>query len=451
MAVELGAGGVTPEQVVLIARGADVELAPGALDAVAAARTVVDDAVAAGAAVYGLTTRLGEGRDDRLDTAELAAFQRRVIANHRGGAGEPLVPEYVRATLAARVAVLLNGGSGVRPELVTAAVSLLRREELPAVPSLGSVGAADLTVLAELLAALVDDGFEPAAGEAAAFLSSNALSVGVGSVLLDRLEGVARGADRAVALTLEALAHHGRGGSLTPFDHAVQQAHPVPGQIASAERIRSLTRDVAVLHDQRERSVQDPLSVRTAPQVNGALLDLIGRLREQLALELASRSENPLVDAASGRTLSGGNFAITSLVLTVESLRLALAHVAAASERRIALLSELQRPFRADGRSRLPGLSWYAAADALAELRQLAAPVSLGASVLSGVEDTASFGPAALRLLERSIALSTVVLSVEALHGVELVRLAGRTHPWSEHLDADAASAGVAVGALLVE
>ena len=44
-------------------------------------------AIAAGRPVYGLNTRLGAGRDDRVGDDELLDFQRLVIANHRGGVG----------------------------------------------------------------------------------------------------------------------------------------------------------------------------------------------------------------------------------------------------------------------------------------------------------------------------------------------------------------------------
>jgi histidine ammonia-lyase len=104
---------------------------------------------------------------------------------------------------------------------------------------------------------------------------------------------------------------------------------------------------------------------------------------------------------------------------------LALAHVASASERRSAALSLALAPARAAGRTAVPGLLLYAAASDTAELTQLAVPVTLGSTTLSGVEDHASLAAPALRLAQRSLALTRDVLAVEALHASDLLGTAG--------------------------
>ena len=125
--------------------------------------------------------------------------------------------------------------------------------------------------------------------------------------------------------------------------------------------------------------------------------------------------------------VSGGNFQALPLALGFEALRLALAHVASASERRTAALSAALAPARASGAARLPGLTLYSAAAAVAELRQLAAPVTLGFTTLSGVEDHASLAPVALQLAQRSLALTGEVLAIEALHAADLLQVQGVT------------------------
>ncbi|KQP01704.1 aromatic amino acid lyase [Leifsonia sp. Leaf264] len=420
MTVELGAAATTPDDIRRIAAGEAVVLASAALDRVRASRIVVERVLASGESVYGLTTRLGSGRDERIDPEDLLAFQRQVVANHDGGVGELLPDDAVRAIIAARLAVLLNGGAGVREELVHAVAALL--DDPPAVRRLGSVGAADLTHLAALLAALGEQGFVLAPHEAAAFLSANAATIGLAALAVGEVRETVASADAIVALSLQALGAHGPAGSLTPYSAVVQAATGRSGATASAERIRNAIAGSFLDDPDRIVSVQDPLSLRTAPQIHGAVSDIADRIDDELGIELGSRPENPVVDG--DRMLSGGNFSAVGLAIVIESARLGLAHLAAASERRTALLSSELRTFRSAGRTTLAGLSWYAAADALAELRQIAAPVSLGATVLSGVEDVASFAPAALRLLERSLELTRSVLAVEALHAAELLALA---------------------------
>ena len=454
--VRFGAQPPTVSDIVAVAEGAPVELDADARETLAASRAVVDRAIESGEPVYGLNRRLGAGRDDAVDAGELAAFQRRTIANHRGGVGEPLTETQARAVVAARLAGFTRGGAGVRPELADAYAALLNAGVTPRIPSRGSVGAADLTALAEVAAvvmgtgmvlrdaeavpaevALADAGLQPielAPHEALAALSANAVSVGVGSLAAVAARQLAEAADLVVALSLEAVAAHGPAGNLSPYSEAVADARGGEGQRASARAIRAALAGSAVEAPDRAVSVQDPLAFRAAPQLHGALREAVARLRAELEVELAARSENPVVDLPSGRLVSGGNFQALPLALALENLRLALAHVAEASERRSAALSLALAPARRDGRTRVPGLLLYAAADAVAEVRQLAAPATLGSSTLSGVEDHATYAPLALRLLQRSLALTSEVLAIEALHAADLLGV----------LDATPAGAGTA-------
>jgi histidine ammonia-lyase len=452
----------------LVADRRRIELAPEVTELMARSRAVVEQALMSDAPVYGLNTQLGAGRDERVSLQELESFQRRVIANHQGGIGAPLPHSEVRAIITARLAGLSRGGAGVRPELASALADLLNAQVTPVVPTRGSVGAGDLTQLAAVGAvltgrgeaeyeghrllggeALAAAGLEPvtlAPHEALALLSSNAYSVGVGSLVLRRLDELVQAADRAVALTLEGLGARGGGGNLSPFAAEVQAARGGAGQTASASLVRQLLAGSFLERPDRQVTVQDPLSVRTAPQLHGALRERVEATRTELTVELNARAENPLVVldaseahgagiggdpgiasdvsiAVSGRMISGGNFQALPLALDFESLRLTLAHVAAASERRIGQLSDLLRPLRGSGTSVLPGLTWYAAGSALAELRQLAAPATLGSTSLSGVEDHSSLAPTALQLLQRSVALTGEVLAIEALHAAEVLRV----------------------------
>jgi histidine ammonia-lyase len=171
--------------------------------------------------------------------------------------------------------------------------------------------------------------------------------------------------------------------------------------------------------------VQDALSFRTVPQVHGAVRDATSHAVAVIEDELNSPGDNPLVLADAGVLLSGGNFEPLGLALAFENLRVALAHLAGLSERRIAVLSGLATPLRRAGANRVPGLSWYAASASLAEVRQLASPVSTSGTTLSEIEDHASFAPLAVRLLQRQLALVRDILAIEALHAAELLEAHG--------------------------
>jgi histidine ammonia-lyase len=421
---------ITVDDVVAVADGTTVELAPSVVDTIARSRRVVESAQKAGSPVYGLNTHLGAGRDTRVEADEIAAFQNRVIDNHRGGIGDPLPEREVRALVFARVVGFSLGGSGVRPELADAYGRLLDGDPLPEVYATGSVGASDLAPLAEV-AARVRVTLPLAAGEALAAISANSYSIGVGALAVAELRSLVADADSVAALSLEAVGAVSPGGSLSPFDARVHSRRPSAGQRETARAIRSRLAGGFLDDAERSSSVQDPLSFRTVPQVHGAVRDSTAVAAGLIEAELNSPGDNPLVLPGygddDGALLSNGNFEPLGLVLAIESLRVGLAHVAGISERRIAVLSGLATPLRRSGSNAVPGLTWYSAAATLAEVRHLANPVSTSGTTLSEVEDQASFAPLAVRLLQRQIELCHQVFAIEALHAAELLRSLAET------------------------
>ena len=89
--ITIGEEPLTIEQVGRVARGGRVELAPAALTRIRASRAVVDDALASGKAIYGLTTGVGHNKDVRLPDAELRASQMMLLMTHAGGVGPPAI------------------------------------------------------------------------------------------------------------------------------------------------------------------------------------------------------------------------------------------------------------------------------------------------------------------------------------------------------------------------
>ncbi|HEY0373827.1 MAG TPA: aromatic amino acid lyase [Amnibacterium sp.] len=446
MAIVLGADPLTADELLAIADGERVTLSPAARTRMTVARSVLEQALEAGDAVYGLTRRLGAGHGDEV--ADQGAFQRQVLRNHRADIGDPVQATVVRAAMAARLAHLAAGGAGVRPVVAEALVSLLNRGIVPLVRDRGSVGAADLVQNAAVAAVLVgegavlgDDGsitpgaealaaagiapLEPAAHEALSLINTNAFAIASAAVLGSRLETLTEAADLAVACSLEAAAAHRASGGLGPFSAVVHEDAAEDGRALSAGRIREALAGSFLEEPDRERAVQDELSFRCAPQVHGAIGDTAADLLDAVDAELAVRPENPLVDPATGTITPNGNFAPVGLALDLERARVALAHLGAVAERRIAVLSGLAAPLRAADAAGIPGLLAYTAAAAAAQLRALAAPVTLGGAPLSVVEDYATFAWTAAEAGQRSADLVLEILAIEALHAASLVR--GRT------------------------
>ena len=78
--VLVGAGGITPADVVRVARdGARVELTAEVEATIGASRAVVERLVAGDRLIYGLNTGLGHMRDHRVPIEVLERYQRQMI------------------------------------------------------------------------------------------------------------------------------------------------------------------------------------------------------------------------------------------------------------------------------------------------------------------------------------------------------------------------------------
>jgi histidine ammonia-lyase len=161
-----------------------------------------------------------------------------------------------------------------------------------------------------------------------------------------------------------------------------------------------------------------------------------------LTIDMNASAENPLF-TDSGSWHHGG-FHHVGLALALDQLRLALVQAASLSLARLTKINDPAitglRQFLADGPDGSSGtmVLEYAAASALADLRQWAQPASLGQTVLSlGVEDHASFAWQAAIATRSSMSALRTILSCELVAAVRATRLREappRGHPLEELL-----------------
>jgi histidine ammonia-lyase len=345
------------EEVLSLARGeARAELAPDARERVRAARALVDARLEDGQAHYGINTGFGTLAEVRIGRADLGRLQRNLVLSHAAGVGAPLPIEEARALLLLRANVLAKGLSGIREETLDLLVEMLNRGCVPVVPERGSVGASgDLAPLAHLALVLIGEGEACVGGErlpgraalarvglapvalapkeGLALVNGTQATTAVGALAALRAERLARAADVAGAMTVEALL-----GSHRPFMEAVQRARGQPGQVAAAAHLRALLAESPLNASHQGpgcHKVQDPYSLRCMPQVHGAARDGIGYARAVLAREVNAATDNPLVFADEGEIVSGGNFHGQPVALALDVLAIAASHLATISERRV--------------------------------------------------------------------------------------------------------------------
>ena len=435
-----------------VARGVSPPpLDDGDRERVAAGRAVVEAALDASTAVYGVTTGFGQLENVRIAAGDAARLQVNLLRSHAVGSGPPLDVEIVRGMLFLLASSLRRGHSGVRLEVVELVLGMLERGVTPVVPSKGSVGSSgDLAPLAHLGLVLIGEGEATVAGEV--LPGGDALAqVGLRPVALEAKEGlaiingthlmaaagalavrdVARLLDAAVvavALSLEAFK-----GSTAPFDARLHELRGQPGPGEVAARLRALLAGSSVVASHADCGrVQDPYTLRCAPQVLGAIADALAYVSGAFERELGAVTDNPLVFPAEGDIVSGGNFHGQPLSLPLDHLALALCELASFSERRIyALLSPGYAglpPFLTPR----PGLSsglmiaQYAAAALVNECQVLAHPAGAGSIPTSaGQEDFNSMGATAALKARTGVENAAQVLATElvcAVQGLEFHR-----------------------------
>lgn len=445
--LELDGQRLSLAQVVAVARGQEeVTLARSANNRVAESRKIVVAIISEGRTVYGINTGFGKLSDVRIEPSQLRELQLNLVRSHSCGLGTPLSLEEARAMLLLRANVLALGFSGCRVNVIETLIAMLNSGVTPVIPEKGSVGASgDLAPLAHLALTAIGEGeafyhdertlsanalqragIEPLkleAKEGIALLNGTQAMAAVGGLALYRAERVARLADVAGAMALEALK-----GTPVAFDERIHAARPHAGQIAVATHLRDLLRNSQIRdsHLENDPRVQDAYSLRCMPQVHGTVRGALAHAREIVEIETGSATDNPLVFAETGDVFSGGNFHGAPLALAFDYAAIAMTDLISISERRI------DRLVNPDSNEDLPAfltsqpgaasgfmMLQIVAVSLLNEAKVLAHPASIdNVPTDGGKEDHVSMGMTA------AIKLRTIVEIAEMITAIELITAA---------------------------
>jgi histidine ammonia-lyase len=434
---------------------AEAEIAGAARERMNASRAVVERLLDAGTSVYGVNTGFGKMASTRISRDEIRQLQLNLVRSHACGVGAPLGETTVRAMLALRANAIAKGFSGVRPLIAETLVAMLNRGVHPLIPSQGSVGASgDLAPLAHLAEVAIGEGraiFQGApmrgaeamraaglaplvleAKEGLALLNGTQGMLALSTLALREAEIAADTADVAAALSLDALR-----GSPAAFDPRIGSVRPHPGHAVTARNIERLNRGSEIRESHRspekDPRVQDPYSLRCAPQVHGAVRDSLAQVRRTLTIELNSATDNPLVFAGNGagEVISGGNFHGQPLAMAADQMAVAIATLGGISERRIEQMTNPQTSMLPAFLVRHAGLNsgfmilQVAAAALASELKPLAAPHAVDSIPTSAnQEDYVSMGMSGARRLEPMLANLKNILAIELLaacQGIDLL------------------------------
>jgi histidine ammonia-lyase len=444
---------LTLADVVAVARfNAAVSLSGEALQNIRAARIIIDRMAQEDQKVYGVTTGFGHLSKIRIPADQLSELQYNLLRSHAAGVGAPLAEEVARAMMLLLAASLARGHSGVHIEVVQTIVAMLNAQIYPIVPSIGSLGASgDLAPLAHFALTLIGEGeaiydgqrgtglevlqragltpLKLHAKEGLALINGTHLMEAIGLLAIFDAENVVRTAEVACAMSIEGLM-----GSHIPLDARIHQRRGQKGQIVSAARLLHMVREspIHVSHQNCAR-VQDPYTLRCAPQVIGAVRDALEYCSTIFERELDAVTDNPLVFPEEGDVLSGGNFHGQPLALALDVLSIALAQLASFSERRIYNVVGPHEWEDEGSKTPLfltpfPGLHsglmipQYVAAALVSEIKVQTHPSSIDSIPTSaGMEDFVSMGVTSAHKARSIVEKTQQVLAIELMCAAQLL------------------------------
>jgi histidine ammonia-lyase len=268
------------------------------------------------------------------------------------------------------------------------------------------------------------------AKEGLALNNGTTFSAAAAALALYDAENIARHAEVAAALSLEALL-----GFRDAFFPQIQRIRRHAGQIEAAARILQIVQGSNLLDgdqdtDPRYCPPQDPYSLRVTPQVLGAVWDTLGFLRQTIGEEINAATDNPtiLVDLPRRyKTISGGNFHGAPLAYAMDFLSIVMTDLGSLSERRTfrlmdphlnnglpAMLVE-DEPGR-EGRTSGLMMAQYLAASLVSDCKTLAHPDSVDSIPTSAnQEDHVSMSLNAARHARKVVENIGYVVAIELL------------------------------------
>ncbi|HNQ79207.1 MAG TPA: aromatic amino acid ammonia-lyase [Acidobacteriota bacterium] len=419
MTVIIDGTNLTIENVLQVARFSEkIELHPSSLEKIKASRAFIERKIKAKEIMYGVNTGIGELASIVLDENQTKEFQKYLIYNHAAGIGEPAPIEHVRAAMLSRVNVHAKGYSGCRPEITLTYIDMLNKGVIPVVCEKGSVGACgDLSPMSQCALSLMGEGeafyqgkrmptrdaMEKAgipipglqARDGLAAINGSNLITGIGCILLNDIEAWTKHAEIAAAMTLEALL-----ANMKPYNTRIHELRGFQGAVKSAANLRAVMNESDLMTGKMKVKVQDAYSMRSTPQVIGALRDQLAHARKQLEIELNGVADNPIFVGEEDIVLTGANFQGTPISLPLDVVGAAVTMVCVLSERR---LNRLLNPacsvglpsFLTKGAGMFSGmmLSQYTADMLISEARILSAPAYvLSIPAAADQEDFVSMG-----------------------------------------------------------
>ena len=451
MTITINGSSLKIEDLVNVARFAEkVDLSENSWKRIEDCREMLEKKINDNEIIYGINTGIGEFSEVTLNPEQLREFQKYLIYSHAAGIGDPMEIEIVRGAMCGRVNVHAKGYSGGRRIVTERMIEALNREITPVVCEKGSVGACgDLAPMSQVALAIMGEGevfykgkkmpadivwkkenIEPLVLEArdglAIINGSNVLTSLAALTVYDANKWL-KLHDITASMTLESLM-----ANMKPYDSRIHKLRGFDGSQKVASNISRITEGSGILANEKKK-VQDAYSMRSTPQVAGALKDAVEYATSQILIELNGVGDNPIFLTEDREVLTGANFQGTPVALPMENVGTGLSMVAVLSERRLnrltnPALSAGLPPFLTEKAGMHSGmmLAQYTADALIVETRILSHPAAnQSIPAAADQEDFVSMGMTTAQKVRKILENCYGVLGIEMMAAAQALDLRG--------------------------
>ena len=320
-----------------------------------------------GKLIYGINTGFGPMAQYRIADKDLQQLQYNLIRSHCSGSGKLLSEIDIKSLMMARLSSLMQGFSGVNPEIVDLLVKLINADIYPCIYEHGGVGASgDLVQLAHLALALIGEGEVLYKGEVRdtkevydelhitplsiykregiAVMNGTSAMTGIGAINLIYAKNLVNWSvtfSTMINEMVEAFDDHFSSELNIVKHHEGQQkiAAAMRSVVSESKLIKKrsdiLYKENGGSSDVLTEKVQEYYSIRCIPQILGPILDTINYAEKVVVNELNSVNDNPVIDRKNNDVYHGGNFHGDYISLEMDKVKLAITKLAMLSERQL--------------------------------------------------------------------------------------------------------------------
>ncbi len=449
--------------------GLHVEITPAMRARISASRALLEEFVAAGRIIYGVTTSVGGFVNWLVPPDKAEHVQNNILRCVQSNVGDDLDDATVRAAMLARINSLGRGYSAISLENFEKYVAMYNRGILPCIPEKGSLGTSgDLGPLACI--ALVGTGqwrakyegeIVPGAEalkragiapmklsykEGLALINGTSAMTGLAACLVGDAKRLIKAYTLATCMSLEVLK-----GKIMPFHPAAHRQKPHPGQVRIADCIYRTLGDSAMIVQDREverwlrkmasdeprgldEQIEDAYSIRATPQIMGPVVDTTLVVQQTVETELNSSNDNPLIVVEEGDAVHNANFHGQYIANAMDQLAIVLVNMCNLSDRRNDRLLDPAHngdlpPFLCREN---PGIrqglmgGQFMATSLTAEIRQMCTPMSIQTLPSTGdFQDHVSFGLVAARRTRDILRNSCYILAFELICACQAADIRG--------------------------